>query len=65
MTKPRDYRDDGDLDDALDCIRVATRSAARDLFRTCLDLAYTQGRTDMLDKVLRDRGHGDDQTRDI
>jgi hypothetical protein len=47
MSEPRDYRDNADIDEALDIIRTSTRTAARMLFRTCLDTAYAQGRSDL------------------
>lgn len=46
--RPRDYRDDADVDEALDAIRVAPRPQARSLYRACLDTAYHQGRIDIL-----------------
>lgn len=46
--QPRDYRDEADIDETLDAIRVAARSEARELYRACLDTAYHQGRIDIL-----------------
>jgi hypothetical protein len=55
MSTPRDFRDPVDIDEALDCIRVATREGARELYLTCLETAYRQGRMDMLAKLMRSR----------
>lgn len=46
MTKPRDYRDEADIDEQLDAIRTVPRYEALELYRTCLDCAYAQGRVD-------------------
>jgi hypothetical protein len=46
QTKPRDYRDAGDVAEQLDTIRVAARAEALELYRTCLDVAYAQGRAE-------------------
>lgn len=54
MSKPRDYRDDADVDEALDCIRIGDMQQARELFMNCLDFAYSQGRVDMLAEVIHD-----------
>lgn len=42
----RDYRDETDVDEILDLIRVAEREEAHKLLRLALDHAYSQGRRD-------------------
>lgn len=46
QSEHRDYRDDQDVDEVLDLIRVADRANARQLYRSSLDVAYHQGRSD-------------------
>lgn len=50
--QPRDYRDEADIDEQLDVIRVAPRDQARMVYRDSLDVAYHQGRTDILSEHI-------------
>jgi hypothetical protein len=49
---PRDYRDPQDVEEAVDAIRVGSREAALELYRTCLDFAYMQGRLDKTKEII-------------
>ena len=69
-SKPRDYRDDADVDDALDALRACPdREQAKTFYRACLDCAYQQGRVDRMgetiDEMLRRKGDADDQAGSV
>ena len=49
--KVRDYRDEIDIDEQLDAIRVIPRDQARELYSACLDSAYHQGRYEGVNAV--------------
>ncbi|HEX3525135.1 MAG TPA: hypothetical protein VHT52_23980 [Stellaceae bacterium] len=51
-TKPRDYRDAGDIAEQLDTIRVAPREEAMALYQTCLDVAHAQGRAEVAAEMV-------------
>jgi hypothetical protein len=53
MDNPRDYRDQADIDEALDIIRTAHRDEAAQLYRVTLDCAYHQGRAEGAGRMLR------------
>jgi hypothetical protein len=44
---PRDFRDDIDIDEALDRMRTLPRAKARELYLICLQCAYHQGRAEV------------------
>lgn len=49
---PRDFRDEIDLDNALDSLRTMPRDKAREFYLICLQCAHAQGRCEVASEMF-------------